>query len=350
MVAPRSPLLVVVLALHGWHVGAPNAGRRATMLGATVLSAMWWRERAGVRSDGFSERIMTQPGSVHIAQAIADTIPHRARARLGRDGDRLPGRGCGHQRKVALKVLLRNWRRSWETSVPRRIRTTATLQHPNILPLFDSGTVTAFVYYVMPYVAGESLRDRLDREGQLAVDAAVKIATAVADALDYAHRQGVVHRDIKPENILLKDGHALVADFGIALAVTNAGGSRLTQTGLSLGTPHYMSPEQAGADRTPDAAAILLVRCRVLEMLAGEPPFSAPTTHALLNKLSRKSRGRCRPPENRPSGGRAAVHRALEKLPADRWVCTASSRAALAQQIRGNCAAVTTRAGGYRPR
>ena len=129
------------------------------------------------------------------------------------------------------------------------IRTTANLQHPHILPLFDSGEADGFLFYVMPFVEGESLRDRLNREKQLPVGEAVRIAGEVASALDYAHRHGVIHRDIKPENILLHDGQALVADFGIALAASKAGGTRMTETGMSLGTPHYMSPEQAMGER-----------------------------------------------------------------------------------------------------
>src|SRR5207253_7546659 len=132
------------------------------------------------------------------------------------------------------------------------IQVTANLQHPNLLPLFDSGEADGQLFYVMPYVEGESLRARLAREKQLPIDEAIHLATAVASALDYAHRHGVIHRDLKPENILLHDGQPVVADFGIALAVSNAGGARITQTGLSLGTPQYMSPEQASGDRVID--------------------------------------------------------------------------------------------------
>jgi len=158
-----------------------------------------------------------------------------------------------HDRKVALKVLRPEL--SAILGAERflhEIKTTANLQHPHILSLFDSGEADGTVFYVMPYVEGETLRDRLTREKQLPVDVAVRIATEVADALEYAHQHGVVHRDIKPENILLHGGHALVADFGIALAASTAGaGTRLTETGMSLGTPHYMSPEQAMGERRP---------------------------------------------------------------------------------------------------
>ena len=154
-----------------------------------------------------------------------------------------------HDRKVAVKVLKPELAAvlGAERFVVE-IKTTAALQHPHILSLFDSGTAQGFLYYAMPYIEGETLRGKLNRETQLGVDEAVRITTQVADALDYAHRHGVIHRDIKPENILLHDGRPMVADFGIALAVSAAAGGRMTETGLSLGTPHYMSPEQATAE------------------------------------------------------------------------------------------------------
>ena len=160
-----------------------------------------------------------------------------------------------HDRKVAIKVL----RPELAAVIGAErflaeIKTTANLQHPHILPLFDSGAADGFLFYVMPFIEGETLRDRLNREKQLPIADAVRIATEVASALDYAHRHGVIHRDIKPENILLHDGRALVADFGIALAASKAGGSRMTETGMSLGTPHYMSPEQAMGEREITAA------------------------------------------------------------------------------------------------
>src|SRR6476469_9483046 len=149
------------------------------------------------------------------------------------------------------------------------IKISARLDHPHILTLIDSGEANGFLYYVLPYVRGESLRDKLDREHQLGIDEALTITKQVASALDYAHRQQLVHRDIKPENILLQEGEAMLADFGIALAVKEAGGNRLTQTGLSLGTPQYMSPEQATGDRGIDAARLPLVA-----VLDGAPPLA----------------------------------------------------------------------------
>jgi serine/threonine protein kinase len=176
-----------------------------------------------------------------------------------------------HDRRVAVKVL----RPELAAVIGAErflaeIKLTANLQHPHILPLFDSGEADSFLFYVMPYVEGESLRDRLRREKQLPVDDAVRIATEVASALDYAHRHGVIHRDIKPENILLHDGRALVADFGIALAASKAGGNRMTETGMSLGTPHYMSPEQAMGEREITARSDVYALGAVLyELLSG---------------------------------------------------------------------------------
>ena len=192
-----------------------------------------------------------------------------------------------HQRSVALKVL------HPELGVVlgaerflTEIRTTANLQHPNILPLYDSGTEDGLVFYMMPYVEGETVRERMTRDGQLSIGETVRIIQGAAAALDYAHRRGIIHRDIKPENILLQDGAAVVADFGIALAVQQAGGQRMTQTGLSLGTPQYMSPEQAMGERTLDARSdIYALGAVTYEMLAGEPPFTGSSTQAIVAKV-----------------------------------------------------------------
>src|SRR6266508_2061412 len=187
-----------------------------------------------------------------------------------------------HDRRVAVKVL----RPELAAVIGAErflaeIKTTANLQHSHILPLHDSGSVDGFLFYVMPYIDGESLRDRLNRERQLPVNETVRLATEIASALDYAHRHGVVHRDIKPENILLHDGSALVADFGIALAVSTAGGSRMTETGMSLGTPHYMSPEQAMGEREIGPRSdVYALGAITYEMLAGDPPFLGSTAQA----------------------------------------------------------------------
>ena len=227
-----------------------------------------------------------------------------------------------HNRQVALKVL----RPELAAILGRErflneIRLTAQLDHPNILTLIDSGEADGLLYYVLPFVRGESLRDRLSREQQLGLDDAIMIATQVAAALEYAHQRGIIHRDIKPENILLHEGVATVADFGIALALREAGGARLTETGLSLGTPQYMSPEQATGGRDLDARSdIYSLGAVVYEMLTGEPPFSGPSVQAVIAKLITQ----------RPISIRAlrdsvapqlegAVLKALAKMPADRY-------------------------------
>jgi len=227
-----------------------------------------------------------------------------------------------HDRKVALKVLKPELAAvlGAERFVVE-IKTTASLQHPHILPLFDSGTADGFLYYVMPFIQGETLRDKLNRETQLGVNEAVKIATDVADALHYAHTQGVIHRDIKPENILLANGRPMVADFGIALAVSAAAGGRMTETGLSLGTPHYMSPEQATAEKEISARSDVYSLASVLyEMLTGQPPHSGGSAQQIIMKIITEA-----PPlvttlrKSVPPNVAAAAAKALEKLPADRF-------------------------------
>jgi serine/threonine-protein kinase len=226
-----------------------------------------------------------------------------------------------HERDVAIKVLHPDLGAALGGErFLTEIRTTARLQHPHILPLLDSGAADGLLYYVMPLVTGETLRARLDREKQLPIADAVRIAREVASALDYAHRQNVIHRDIKPENVLLHDGSALVADFGIALAVQSAGGQRMTQTGLSLGTPSYMSPEQAMGERAIDARSdVYALGAMTYEMLAGEPPFTGPTVQAIVAKVMSTEPvaiGTLR--KAVPPHVAVAVHSALEKLPADR--------------------------------
>ena len=236
-----------------------------------------------------------------------------------------------HDRKVAIKVL----RPELAAVIGAErflseIRTTANLQHPHILPLHDSGEADSFLFYVMPFVEGESLRDRLTREKQLPVADAVRIASEVAGALDYAHRHGIIHRDIKPENILLHDGRALVADFGIALAATSAG-SRMTETGMSLGTPHYMSPEQAMGDRelTP-RSDIYALGAMTYEMLLGEPPFTGPTAQSIVAKVVTEEPAPIAPRRRSvPEAVQGAVLTALEKLPADRFATAAEFAAAM---------------------
>ncbi len=256
-----------------------------------------------------------------------------------------------HRRKVAIKVL-----RAELAAVIgadrfiAEITTTANLQHPHILALHDSGVADSFLYYVMPYVEGESLRDRLTREKQLPIADAVRIAGEVASALDYAHRQGVIHRDIKPENILLHDGRALVADFGIALAATSAG-SRMTETGMSLGTPHYMSPEQAMGERQLDARTdIYALGCVLYEMLAGDPPFTGSTAQAIVAKvMTERPTALSTVRDTVPEEVEDAVLTALAKLPADRFATAAEFAAALTAGQGGRAAG--RRSGRYpRPR
>ncbi len=227
-----------------------------------------------------------------------------------------------HDRRVAVKVLKPELAAVLGAErFLAEIKVTANLQHPNLLPLFDSGASNGFLYYVMPYLEGETLRTRLERERQLPVDETVRLATLLAGALDYAHARGIIHRDLKPENILLQAGQPVIADFGIALAVAQAGGSRVTETGLSLGTPHYMSPEQAAGDRQLDARSDQYSLGAVIyEMLTGEPPHTGATAQAIIARLMTETPRSVR--STRPAVSRAvdaAILRALSKSPADRF-------------------------------
>jgi serine/threonine-protein kinase len=237
-----------------------------------------------------------------------------------------------HDRRVAVKVL----RPELGAVIGAErflaeIKTTANLQHPHILGLIDSGDADGLLYYVMPFVEGETVRDRISREKQLPVADAVRIATEAASALDYAHRHGVIHRDIKPENILLHDGSALVADFGIALAVSTAG-TRMTETGMNLGTPHYMSPEQAMGEREITARSdVYALGCVLYEMLTGDPPFTGSTAQAIVARVvTEQPRSLTSQRHTIPPQVEAAVLTALEKLPADRFNSAAEFAVALA--------------------
>ncbi len=258
-------------------------------------------------------------------------------------------RDLRHDRNVALKVLLAEL---GAILGPDRflseIRVTANLQHPNLLPLFDSGEADGRLYYVMPYVEGESVRHRLEREKQLPIDEAVRIATACASALDYAHRNGVIHRDLKPENILLSAGQPVIADFGIALAVRNAGGARITQSGLSLGTPQYMSPEQAAGDREVDGRSdIYSLACVLYEMLTGDPPHTGSTVQAIVAKVLVETPRNVRAQRERvPGHVDAAIECALAKLPADRWATAGKFAEALTDPAITSAARETLAAAG----
>jgi Tol biopolymer transport system component len=265
----------------------------------------------------------------HLSTALAGR--YRIERRLGEGGMATVylAEDLKHDRKVALKVLRQELGMVLGADrFLQEIRTTARLQHPHILPLYDSGSTTAargggtgLLYYVMPYIQGETLREKLDRERQLGVDEAVSIATEVADALQHAHEQGVIHRDIKPENILLRNGRAFVADFGIALAVSAAGGGRMTETGVSLGTPHYMSPEQATADtHITNRSDVYALGAVLYELLTGEPPHTGSSAQVIILKIVSEGARPVRELRKAvPPHVAAAVAMALEKLPADRF-------------------------------
>jgi serine/threonine-protein kinase len=274
-----------------------------------------------------------------LQAALADR--YRLQRELGRGGMAIVylARDLKHGRLVAIKLL----RQELVVALGperflREIQVTAGLQHPHILPLLDSGTLEDVAggnrpYYVMPYVEGESLRDRLVRDQQLPIAEAVRITRDVAAALGYAHERGVVHRDIKPENILLSGGQAVVADFGIARALSAAGAERLTETGLALGTPHYMSPEQASGDPHVDGRTdVYALGCVLYEMLAGEPPYTGPTAQAIIAKRMVEPIPRIRTVrETVPQELERAITRALAKIPADRFGTVAEFASAAAK-------------------
>ena len=276
---------------------------------------------------------MNDPSPV-FAAAIADR--YRLEREIGRGGMATVylAHDLRHDRDVALKLL-----RPELAAVLGRdrflteVRLTAKLDHPHILTLIDSGESDGFLWYVIPYVRGESLRDRLNRDKQLSTDEALTITTQIAGALEYAHGRGVIHRDIKPENILFHEGEAMLADFGIALAVREAGGNRLTETGLSLGTPQYMSPEQATGDRQLDARTdVYSLGAVVYEMLAGEPPHTGATVQAVIAKLMTERPTRLRVVRDTvPEAVDQAVAKALAKIPVDRYTSVAAFVTALSQ-------------------
>ena len=236
-------------------------------------------------------------------------------------------------RQVALKVFQPDVAAALGPERFRREVEIATrLEHPHVLSLYDSGEAEGLLYYVMPYVEEGSLRQRLDREGQLPIEDALRIAREMAEGLDYAHEQGVVHRDVKPGNVLLQRGHALLADFGVARALEEAGGDRLTKTGVSVGTPHYMAPEQATGAESADARSdVYAVGAVLYEMLAGEPPYTGSTPQAIL---ARRLAGPPTPiPVLRETVGPdvdGIVQQAMARSPADRWQSAGTLAKALA--------------------
>ena len=270
-----------------------------------------------------------------LASAVADR--YRIERELGSGGMATVylAHDIRHDRDVAMKVLHPELGAALGGErFLSEIKTTARLQHPHILPLLDSGEADGLLFYVMPFIQGETLRTRLERERQLPIHDAVRIAREVADALHAAHAIGIIHRDIKPENVLLQGGHALVADFGIALAVHHAGGHRMTQTGLSLGTPQYMSPEQAMGEKTVDARSdVYSLGAITFEMLSGEPPFTGGTVQAIVAKLmADPARPLRQLRKSVPEHVEAAVQSALEKLPADRLPTAAAFAEAIGDQ------------------
>ena len=296
--------------------------------------------------------------AVALRQALADR--YRIERELGAGGMATVylAEDLKHHRRVAIKVLRPELAASLGADrFLREIETTAPLTHPHILPLLDSGQVGSapgltaeFLYYVMPYVEGESLRDRLTRERQLPLEDALQIAREVADALAYAHSHGVIHRDIKPENILLESGHAVVADFGIARAVSAAGGERLTETGLAVGTPAFMSPEQAAGEEDVDRRSDLYsLGCVLYEMLAGEPPFTGPSVQAVVAKrLSTPAPRISILRERVPAHVEQALDTSLARTPADRFATAAQFAEALTGAAPARASAAGTLVGRRR--
>ena len=292
---------------------------------------------------------MVAPDHARLAAALAGR--YRIERELGRGGMATVhlAHDLKHDRPVALKVLRPEVAAALGAErFLREIAITARLDHPHILTLIDSGEADGFLFYVVPYVRGESLRTKLEREQQLPLDAALRITEQVASALDYAHRQGVIHRDVKPENILLHEGEAMVADFGIALAVLQEAGERLTATGLSVGTPAYMSPEQAAGDRQLDARSDVYSLGAVLyEMLAGEPPHTGPTARAVIAKILAEPPTRLTVVRSDvPAAVETALAKALGKAPADRF----ASAAAFAEALSATAAQVAPPSGRGRSR
>jgi serine/threonine protein kinase/Flp pilus assembly protein TadD len=286
-----------------------------------------------------------------LAAALADR--YTIERELGRGGMATVflAQDLRHDRPVALKVLHPELASSLGPErFLREIKLAARLQHPHILTVYDSGDAGGHLWFTMPFIEGESLRDRLRREHQLPVQDAVRLTREAALALDFAHRHGTVHRDIKPENILLVDGQALVADFGIARALDAGGDTRLTETGMSVGTPAYMSPEQAAGDKSLDARTDIYSLATVLyEMLAGETPFTAPTAQAsLARRLMETPRPLRQLRETVPDGVAEAVTKALARAPADRFATAAEFARALEQGSPAEGSGRTTAVAGAR--
>ncbi len=276
---------------------------------------------------------MSDPMPTQQLAALADR--YRLERELGAGGMATVylARDLKHERDVAIKVMKADLAESvGRERFLREIQLAARLSHPHILPLHDSGEVGGALFYVMPNVQGQTLRDRMNATGPLGVADAVRIASEVAGALDYAHRQGVVHRDIKPENIMLQDGHALVADFGIGKALSEAGNDTLTQAGMSVGTPAYMSPEQAVGEGIDGRSDLYALGCVLYEMLVGEPPFTGPNAQAVIAKRFVQTPADVQAlREGVPRPVARALQTALQRTPIDRFETGAQFAAALAE-------------------
>jgi tRNA A-37 threonylcarbamoyl transferase component Bud32/tetratricopeptide (TPR) repeat protein len=282
-----------------------------------------------------------------LSSALADR--YRIERELGQGGMATVylARDLKHDRRVAIKVLRPELAATLGPErFLREITTTANLRHPHILPLHDSGAADTFLYYVMPYVEGETLRERLDREKQLPLDEVRRITGEVADALTYAHGRGVIHRDIKPENIMLEGAHAVVADFGLARALTTASAQSLTQTGMAVGTPAYMSPEQAMGEQDLDGRSDqYALGCVTYEMLVGQPPFMGPTAQSVVHQhLAAAPRLVTQLRAAVPAGAAAALQRALAKNPADRFPTPSDFATALRSDARPGARRIPRRA------
>ena len=322
----------------------------ASLLGAHDAMATDFLERPAAEALGTPPAFQPNEQPVTaLAGVLADRYVIEGEIAHGGMATVYRGRDLRHERLVAIKVM----REEVTAAVGaarflEEIRVTALLQHPHILPLFDSGSLGGLLWYAMPLVEGETLRSRLAREERIPLDEAVWVAREIADALEHAHGHGVVHRDIKPENVLLQGGHALVADFGIALALEHAGGERLTRTGLTLGTPQYMAPEQAAGERVLDARVDVYALGAVLyEMLAGAPPFVADSREAILRMLREPPAPLATLRPDVPVAVETAVARALAKRPADRFPSAAAFAAALIA-LPDSAASIASAASGER--
>jgi len=322
--------LIAVLDRHGDRAGALQAYEEFAAGVAADYDAEPAAEtraliaavRARQRAAPVSVLLLPMDLLARLRAGLADRYRVERELARGRTAVVFLAQDLRHDRSVAIKVLHPELAAAVGAErFLREIQLAARLQHPHIVALHDSGETNGLLYFVMPYVAGESLRSRLERESQLPIPDAIRITGDVAQALGYAHGLGVVHRDIKPENILLEDGHALVADFGIARAISAAGSERLTETGIALGTPAYMSPEQATEDGEVDGRSdVYALGCVVYEMLAGGPPFTGPTAQAILARHAVDPVAPIRTVRDMvPSGVERAVLKALAKVAADRY-------------------------------